>query len=1133
MNILYVLYGDFSSNSANPLALYARELSRRGHCCAVAVPSNLESVWLHDSPAFRPLLYTDVLASPDSVFSDGRPADVIHAWTPREVVRQFIISYMGEQPTPLVLYLEDNEYWISTRSLGLNEETLVQYTEQEISEMMPPSFAHPFYCDSFMGMADAVVVIQDKLMSMVPSWVPSKTIMTGVDLDFFYPRDPDHFLREKYGVGESEKVIVYHGGINDFTRPAIRTLCEAIGLINQQGIQCRLLRTGPYPIDFLGYLSNQVTPFISDLGVLPKKDLPNLLALADVCVQPGEKNSFEDLRLPGKIPEWLAMGLPVVIPDANISHLFKDGENATLLHNGCPEEIAEKCLDLFSHPQKARSIGRAGRFLAEKYFDISIQATHLEKVYNSARLNFHPAISANIWQGQGENFPFELRLALKLRLLANSEGAVHIGNAGGLLQEYSSLMERMYQRLKGLEDRLAQEQSGVGHIAKSMSRIIVAPMQFISRQTTFLFGQGESQGGLMLVVRKLKNIYIREGWPGIRFRLYRKFFGSGVVQVLGGTANTKIFVDRNDYQEWIRLYDTLSEEVQKEIVAQIEAMSCRPKISVVLPVYDPPLKFLDQAIQSVRNQLYLNWELCIADDASENEMVRELIRKHANEDERIKVVFRTVNGHISQASNAAFDLTTGEYVAFLDHDDLLPSHALFCIAEAINANPQAGLFYSDEDKVDSTGRRHAPYFKPDWNPELFLSQNMICHLSVYRKELVGRVGKFRVGYEGAQDYDLALRCVEHLKFEEIVHVPRVLYHWRRHEKSTALALEAKPYAMALGKKALNSHLMRKGIHGKCELVGQAFRIRYTLPEVPPSVSLIILAQYEVNSIKRCIESILSKTLYANYEILLVNNTANDLPSLHEYQEKTKNVQIRVLQDSRPFNYSALNNAAVKHAKGQYIGFLDSSVEVLSPQWLEEMVSIAFQPGVGAVGAKLLSPNETLKYGGVIMGIKGGLGYAHRGWPRNSSGYMGRLSMASNFSAVHGACLVVENLLFQSVGGFDEENFKFSCYDIDFCLRLKQNGQRNVWTPNAELYHYRADKNFNTQNADLSQGCMPEEIKILKNRWNGLWLQDPAYNPNLALDSEDFDLAWPPRVPPIFIRGVSPIQGEQNSSKKLF
>jgi len=1116
MNILFVLYGDFGSNSANPLVLYARELSKRGHFCAIAVPSNLETVGIHDNPAFRPLLYTDVLASPFAVFSDGRPADVIHACTPREVVRRFIVAYMAEQPSPLVLYLEDSEHWIAIRSLELDEETLAHYTEQEISKMMPSSIAHPFYCDSFMGLADAVVVIQDKLIPMVPSWVPSKTIMIGVDLDFFSPRKPDHLLRKKYGVRESEKVIVYHGGVNDFTRPAIRILCEAIGLINQQGFPCRLLRTGPFPIDFLGQLSSHVTPFISDLGVLPKQDLPDLLALADVCVQPGEKDSFEDLRLPGKIPEWLAMGLPVVIPNANIAHLFTDGENATLLHNGCPEEIAEKCMDIFSHPQKAHNIGRAGRILAEKYFDVRIQAIHLEEVYNSALLNFSPAISATIWQGQGEKFPFQSRLALKLKLLASSEGVTHIADVGGLLQEYAKLVERMYQRIKGLEDRLAQEQGGVGLMAQSLRRIIVAPIQFFSRKPTYVFGQREFQGGLLLVMRKLKKIYLREGWPGIRFRLHRKLFGSGVVQVSGETAKTKFFVDRNNYPEWIQLYDTFGDEEQKQVIAHIESMSCRPKISVVLPVYDPPLKFLDQAIQSVRNQLYVEWELCIADDASENEMVRACIRRHADEDERIKVVFRSVNGHISQASNAAIDMVTGEYIAFLDHDDLLPPHALLYIAEAINANPHAGLFYSDEDKVDFVGRRHAPYFKPDWNPELFFSHNMICHLSVYRRELVKKVGKLRVGYEGAQDYDLALRCIEHLKPEEIVHVPRVLYHWRRHENSTALTVDAKSYAMLAGKKALDEYFVRNRINAKSETMkdGNGYRIRYTLPETLPTVSLIIFTRNAMKELKNCISSLLEKTIYQNYEVIIVDNASDD-PAIFPYLEELVTTgKVRVLRNDCTWNHSALANFAVKHAQGDYVGFLNNSLEIISSHWLGEMVSLAIQSGIGAVGAKLVFPNKTIQSGGVILGMSGWAGHAYQGWPQNSGGYMGRLSMLSNYSAVSGACLVMNKALYQSIGGFDEEKFKDICYDIDLCLRLQEAGYRNIWTPYAELYNTVDSIAAVCLNNNEGKEYLDTEIHFLKQRWNNFLLHDPSYNPNLTLAHADFSLAWPPRISPL-------------------
>ena len=617
----------------------------------------------------------------------------------------------------------------------------------------------------------------------------------------------------------------------------------------------------------------------------------------------------------------------------------------------------------------------------------------------------------------------------------------------------------------------------------------------------------------MVALRKLKKIYLREGWPGIRFRLRRKFFGAGVVQVPGGTAHAKIFIDRNNYLEWIRLYDTLGDEEQKQIVAHIETMSYRPKISVVMPVYDPPLKFLDQAIQSVRAQLYMDWELCIADDASENEMVRELLKRYSKEDERIKVVFRSVNGHISQASNTAFELVTGDYVAFLDHDDLLPPHALFCIAEAINANPHAGLIYSDEDKVDPMGRRQAPYFKPDWNPELCLSHNMICHLSVYRKELVEKVGKFRIGYEGAQDYDLVLRCLDHLKPEEIVHVPRVLYHWRRHEKSTALTVDAKSYAMFSGKKALNEYFVRNRIHARSETMrdGNGYRIRYTLPETLPKVSLIILTRNAMKELKNCIRSLLEKTIYPNYEVIIVDNASDDPAIFPYFEELAMTGKVRVLRNDCAWNYSALANFAVQQAQGDYVGFLNNSLEIFSSHWLDEMVSMAIQPGVGAVGAKLVFPNNTIQSGGVILGMNGWAGHAHKGWPQNSGGYMGRLSMISSYSAVSGACLVMNKALYQSIGGYDEEKFKRICYDLDLCLRLKEAGYRNIWTPYAELYNNVELVTAVFLNNNEGEKYLDTEIHFLKQRWNNFLLHDPGYNPNLTLAHEDFSLAWPPRM----------------------
>src|ERR1044071_9493509 len=308
MNILFVLYGDFTSNSANPMVLYARELRSRGHECAIAVPSNLESISLHEDPTFAPILYRDALASPDSIFSDHRPADLIHACTPREGVRRFVTSYMSKRPTPLVIYLEDNESWISSRALGLDKAALVGRLEEEISNKLPDALSHPFRYDSFIGLADAVAVIHDKLKIEVPPWVCCETVMLGVDLDFFSPRPPSPVLRTRYGVANGERVIVYHGGVDQFKSLAIESLCEAVELINGRGVRCRLLRTGIRPLAFLEAWPREAACMVNDLGMLPRSELPDLLSLADVFVQPGQIDPFEDLRLPGKVPEFLAMG---------------------------------------------------------------------------------------------------------------------------------------------------------------------------------------------------------------------------------------------------------------------------------------------------------------------------------------------------------------------------------------------------------------------------------------------------------------------------------------------------------------------------------------------------------------------------------------------------------------------------------------------------------------------------------------------------------------------------------------------------------------------------------------------------------------------------------------------------------
>ncbi|MFZ4704270.1 MAG: glycosyltransferase family 2 protein, partial [Candidatus Methylumidiphilus sp.] len=433
--------------------------------------------------------------------------------------------------------------------------------------------------------------------------------------------------------------------------------------------------------------------------------------------------------------------------------------------------------------------------------------------------------------------------------------------------------------------------------------------------------------------------------------------------------------------------------------------------------------FLNLAIESVRAQLYTHWELCIADDASTNGEVKTALDQWAKLDRRIRVEFRPENGHISRASNTALTMARGEFVALLDHDDKLPEYALYYVAKAIEENPDAGILYSDEDKLDEQENRFGPYFKPDWNYELFLGQNLISHFGVYRRSLLNEIGGFRAGFEGSQDHDLALRCIERLQAHQIIHIPRVLYHWRVHEDSTASSIEAKPYALTAGVQAVNEHLMRSCPGAKAEL-NQRFsnyRVRFPLPETLPRVAIIIPSRNRLDLIRPCIEGILTKTDYRQYEILVVDNNSDDANVLQYLRSLETANKIRVLRDERPFNYSALNNAAVAKTDAEFVLLLNNDVVVISPDWLGEMVAVASRPGIGAVGARLWFPDDTLQHGGVLLGLEDVAAHAHLGLQKDNPGYCGRASLMQSMSAVTAACLLIRRSIYLKVGGFDEEN----------------------------------------------------------------------------------------------------------------
>jgi glycosyltransferase involved in cell wall biosynthesis len=577
-------------------------------------------------------------------------------------------------------------------------------------------------------------------------------------------------------------------------------------------------------------------------------------------------------------------------------------------------------------------------------------------------------------------------------------------------------------------------------------------------------------------------------------------------------------VDLTAYEKWIEVYDRITPERLQAQAAESATFATRPLISVLVPVYNTPERWLVKAVESVQHQSYPNWELCLADDASPQAHVRPLLEKLAREDPRIKVTFREKNGHISACSNSALALATGEFVALLDHDDELTPHALFEVANLLNAKPATDYIYSDEDKIDEDGRRHEPYFKPDYLPDLFLAQNYTSHLSVYRTALVREVGGFRQGYEGSQDWDLALRVVDRSSPDRIRHIPKVLYHWRAIPGSTALLISEKNYPLEAARRALTDHFARRGQPVTLEHVpGDHWRVRYPLPDPAPTVSLIIPTRNGLKFLQRGVDSILEKTAYPSFEVIVMDNGSDD-PATLAYLKKLSDGShpllrpghaARVIRHDAPFNYSVINNRGVSEARGEIVGLLNNDLEVINPGWLEEMVAQAVRPGIGCVGAMLYYPNDTIQHAGVVVGLGGVAGHAFRDFPRATHGKFNRARLVQNYSAVTAACLLVRKSTYQQVGGLDEKDLAVAFNDIDFCLKVQAAGFRNLWTPFAELYHHESATRGADDNPEKA-ARFQREVETMLRRWGPVLTSDPAYNPNLTLELNDFSLAVPPR-----------------------
>lgn len=565
------------------------------------------------------------------------------------------------------------------------------------------------------------------------------------------------------------------------------------------------------------------------------------------------------------------------------------------------------------------------------------------------------------------------------------------------------------------------------------------------------------------------------------------------------------------YQEWIRRYDTLKGDDRQQIARRIERFVDPPTFDILMPVLDSPASSLRSAIDSVLSQLYPHWTLCIADDASTAPHVARILAEYATRDPRVRVVTRTSHGNIAEASNSALAIATGDYLALLDHDDELAPHALYMMAEAINADPDTELLYSDEDGLDELGERVNPQFKPDWSPDLLRSCNYVGHLTVLRRSTVERLGGFRHAFVGSQDYDLVLRIYEDVGRERVQHVPHVLYHWRSVAGSVKRGGAAKSYAHENARSAIRAHLARLGVSAEVQRGYREFhRVIYALPEPAPLVSIIIGTRDNARMLHVVVEGILHRTDYSPIEVVIADNQSVESETRKLFAELSNDERVRVISHDAKFNHSAINNAGVAASSGEIILLLNNDIEVHNKGWLRELASHACRPEVGVVGSKLLFEDGRIQHAGITLGIRGSAGNAFRGYPLSDPGYANRAMLIGNYSAVTGACMAMRRSVYEEIGGLDEKDFGVAFNDVDLCLRARRAGYDVVWTPYAQLTHFESASR-GSDVAGARRERFERERDALRKRWGSELERDPYYNPNLSLEREDFALGRPPRA----------------------
>jgi GT2 family glycosyltransferase len=657
-----------------------------------------------------------------------------------------------------------------------------------------------------------------------------------------------------------------------------------------------------------------------------------------------------------------------------------------------------------------------------------------------------------------------------------------LGSAEAIVPGVESAVARLQRQVRGLErslrTRMAELEAADRHISRLEEKLL--KWKEAKRQLKQLKAEKQALrksperkvGQVLLAPYLLPQKLVRE----VRKRFPRK--GKGGAKVT------------SDYHRWFEGRRSKASDLAR-MQAEIAKFDYKPCVSIITPVFNTPVRWLEECVQSVLEQVYGEWELILVDDNSTDQDMLELLPELAARDSRIVLTRCDKRGGISAASNRGLERAQGEWTGFLDHDDVLEPDALFQHVKWLQTHRDADLIYSDEDKLTEEGL-DSPIFKPDWSPDYFLSCNYICHFTLVRRAVLREVGGFRSEFDGAQDYDLFLRVIE--RTTRIDHIPRVLYHWRRSDSSTADNIRRKPGSLETGRLALEAHLERQRARGHVTVDWRthAYWIKREMPETK-KISIIIPVRDGMDLLARCIHSITNQTSYAPYEIVIVDNESRTA----EARAYLSGLKHRVLEFAGPFNFSAINNFAVEQTDSPWLLFLNNDTEIIDPDWLTIMAEHIQRPEVGAVGPRLLYPDDTVQHGGIVVGVGGIADHAFRGFPAEAPGVCRQLQVTRNYSAVTGACLLTRRDVFNKVGGFDEERLPVTFSDVDLCLKIRRAGYLVVYTPFARLYHY--------ESATRRRTVEPLETEVMQERWAPVLESDPYYNPNLSRDQADFSL----------------------------